>query len=118
MTSLALRGEKPEWADIAQDLAALQEVDVDRTAIATCYASPLRGLWQRVPGCWGRSPLACPGGVMWCQGLSAYTQMPSTRALRETNCRRSLAIADKHFPITEVLTQYLTSRGVGLVEAG
>jgi len=118
MTSLALRGEEPKWADIAQDLGALQEVEVDRTAIATCYASPSRGLWQRIPGCWGRSAPDCPGGVMWCQGPSVYTQTPTTRALRETNRRRSLAIADKHFPTTEVLTQYLTSRGVGLEEAG
>ncbi|MBC7083915.1 MAG: DUF1670 domain-containing protein [Firmicutes bacterium] len=29
-----------------------------------------------------------------------------------------LAIADKHFPTTEALTQYLTSRGVDLEEAG
>lgn len=88
MTSLALRGEKPNgWASW-RILRPLQEVEVDRTAIATCYASPSRGLWQRVPGCWGSSPLACPGGVIWCQGLSTYTQMPATRALRETNCRR------------------------------
>ena len=29
-----------------------------------------------------------------------------------------LAIADKHFPTAEALTQYLTSRGVELAEAG
>ena len=29
-----------------------------------------------------------------------------------------LAIADKHFPTTEALTQYLTSRGVDLEAAG
>lgn len=29
MSSLALRGEKPEWAEIVCDLAALQEVEVE-----------------------------------------------------------------------------------------
>ena len=27
---------------------------------------------------------------MWCQGLSVYTQTPTTRALREASCRRRM----------------------------
>ncbi len=43
MSFLALRGEKPEWADIVRDLAALQEVEMERDGRRWRLSLPLQG---------------------------------------------------------------------------
>ena len=48
MSSLALRGEKPEWADIVRDLAALQEVEVEQDGRRYRLRLPLQGVCGKV----------------------------------------------------------------------
>ena len=48
MSSLALRGEKPEWADIVRDLAALQEVEVEQDGRRYRVRLPLQGVCGKV----------------------------------------------------------------------
>ena len=89
MSTLTLRGEKPEWADIVRDLPAVQEIEVEQNGRRYRLRLPLQGvcgkLFQAVGG---RSALACPGSVVWCQSASMYTQMPAILAPHETDCRK------------------------------
>lgn len=52
MSSLASRGDKPEWADIVRDLAALQEVAVEQDGRRYRLRLPLQqgrgGMFQAV----------------------------------------------------------------------
>lgn len=48
MSSLASRGEKPEWADIVRDLAALQEVEVEQDGRRYRLRLPLQGVCGKV----------------------------------------------------------------------
>ncbi|MBC7083656.1 MAG: hypothetical protein H5T95_09225 [Firmicutes bacterium] len=48
MSSLALRGEKPECADIVRDLAALQEVEAEQDGRRYRLRLPLQGVCGKV----------------------------------------------------------------------
>ena len=48
MSSLTSRGEKPEWADIVRDLAALQEGEVEQDGHRYRLRLPLQGVCGKV----------------------------------------------------------------------